>query len=219
MPGSDGDGQPTRPIVCHALLGPLIVLITSLGGCSGTESVRPVITMGGETIAIENSVEAGRALVLTGQYGLAIEALTDATRTAPGNARALTLLAVAYDRVHRSDLADRYYRSALDADPHFVAALNNWGYSQLLRGNYAEAEALLTRAKDERADDPVIEANLRLLPGHAQPQPAEGDREAAAQAPVIHHVSLVKRRSAIVRTAPGVQTLVTRLAPKSDRSG
>jgi tetratricopeptide (TPR) repeat protein len=218
MRASDGGWHPARPTVGHALLGFLVVSVVS--GCSGSDGVRPVIAMGGETIAMEDSVEAGRALVLTGQYGLAIEALTDATRTAPGNARALTLLAVAYDRVHRPDLADRYYQRALDDDPHFVAALNNWGYSYLRRGNYAKAESLLKLAQDERANDPVIEANLRLLPGHAdQAQPAELEPQAAAQAPVIHHIALVKRRNAIVRTAPDVQTLVTRPAPKPDRSG
>ena len=43
------------------------------------------------------------------QYGVAVETLGRLVQQEPGNPRAMTLLAVAYDRLHRSDLADRYY--------------------------------------------------------------------------------------------------------------
>jgi tetratricopeptide (TPR) repeat protein len=185
-------------------------------GCNATDGIRPVIAVGGETIALESKVELGRALLSTRQYGLAVETLTEVVRSDPSNARAMTLLAVGYDRLRRHDLADRYYERALDIDPAFVPALNNWGYSQLLRRNYAKAENLLRLAKDHRADDPVIEANLRLLPGYAESKPAmPGEPVSVASTnarPATGHVFPVKRRNVIIRTAPGVQTLFTRTA-------
>lgn len=169
--------------------------------------------MDGENIDLGNPVEAGRALLVTGQYGLAVDALTRVVQAEPGNARSLTLLAVAYDRLHRTDLADRYYAEALKADPHSVTALNNWGYSRLMRKEYAEAERLLRLADQARRHDPVIEANLRLLETRNGTQPAQAEPAAAPSSPAVvrigEHITAVKR-IALVRMAPGVQLLVTR---------
>ncbi len=192
------------------IAGCVAFMIAAVGGCSSRPDVRPVITMGGQNIDLADPVEAGRAQLVTGQYGLAADALTRVTQARPG-ARALTLLAVAYDRLHRTDLADRYYAAALKADPHSVAALNNWGYSRLLRKQYDEAERLLRLADQARRHDPVIEANLRLLENGGRA--AQATPAVAAPSPAVarigKHVTAVKR-IALVRMAPGVQLLVTR---------
>src|SRR5688572_3214428 len=119
-----------------------------LGGCAvGSGDARPIMapamSMDGQKFDLQDPVENGRALVLTGQFGLAVDVLSRAAQTDPHNARALTLLAVAYGQLKRFDLADRYHAQALEADPDSVAALNNWGYSYLVRGDKIRAADLL----------------------------------------------------------------------------
>lgn len=193
----------------------LALAVGLLSGCSGTAgNVRPVIAMGGDSMNIHDPVENGRALLMTGQYGLAIEALSRVLHDDPGNARTLTLLAEAYDRLHRYDLADRYHGQALQADPNFVAALNNWGYSYLVRGDKPRAVGLLERAVAVKKDHPVILANLQLAAGDA---PAASQKvpsvspiaEATGEIQVSEHVVAVRRTGKLVRVAPGVQMLLT----------
>jgi Flp pilus assembly protein TadD len=96
----------------------MIGLTLLLGGCAaGAGEGRPILAMDGQHLDASDPVERGRALVLTGQYGLAIEGLSEAVARDPGNARALSLLAVSYAQVKRFDLADRYHAQALEIDP------------------------------------------------------------------------------------------------------
>jgi tetratricopeptide (TPR) repeat protein len=207
--------------------GILLALVAGLlAGCAGAAGgVRPVIVMDGDSMNVHDPVENGRALLMTGQYGLAIDALSRVLHDDPNNPRTLTLLAEAYDRLHRYDLADRYHGEALRVDPNFVAALNNWGYSYLVRGDKARAVGLLERAAAVKKDHPVIASNLRLAAGDI----ADASQRTAASQPVAEtmidrrvsgHVVVVRRTGKLVRVAPGVQLLVTRpqTAPSKPRS-
>jgi len=195
----------------------LVIAALLLAGCAGTASnVRAVIAMDGTSMNVQDPVENGRALLVTGQYGLAIDALSRVLHDDPKNARTLTLLAEAYDRLHRYDLADRYHGEALQVDPNFVAALNNWGYSFLVRGDKARAVGLLERAAAVKKDNPVILANLQLAAGNAtaasQDTPsvlpaADSNRDVQISA----HVVAVHRTGKLIRMAPGVQLLLTEL--------
>lgn len=195
----------------------LVVAALLLAGCAGTASnVRPVIAMDGNSMNVQDPVENGRALLVTGQYGLAIDALSRALHDDPKNPRTLTLLAEAYDRLHRYDLADRYHGEALLVDPNFVAALNNWGYSFLVRGDKARAVGLLERAVAVKKGHPVITANLQLaaggmtaaLPNTPSLLPAV---DAANDLQISAHVVAVHRTGKLIRMAPGVQLLLTEL--------
>jgi len=193
-----------------------LFLVALLAACSDDYDVRPVVAMGGVSMNVEDPLESGRALLVSGQYGLAVETLDRLVRREPTNPRAMTLLAVAYDRLHRTDLADRYYGAALAADPHFVAALNNWGYSHLLRRDYAEAARLLRLAAAVKGHNPVVEANLKLLNGGPDAAPSEAAEPTHPPPPRVipigAHVSIDTRIVPLVRMAPGVQLLVTRPA-------
>jgi tetratricopeptide (TPR) repeat protein len=187
-----------------------------LAGCAGAAGgVRPVIAMDGQSMNVHDPVENGRALLVTGQYGLAIDALSRVLHDDPNNPRTLTLLAEAYDRLHRYDLADRYHGEALRVDPNFVAALNNWGFSYLVRGDKARAVGLLERAAAVKQDHPVVAANLRLAAGSATAASQHTPSvlpvaEATGDIQVSEHVVAVRRTGKLVRLAPGVQLLVTR---------
>jgi tetratricopeptide (TPR) repeat protein len=199
----------------HWLGAVLLVAAALLGGCASPwGDMRPVIAMDGEQIDMQDPTGRARALVVTGQYGLAIDELTRIVDREPKNVRALALLATAYDHLKRYDLADRYHAQALQVDPNSVAALNNWGYSYLVRGDKARAMDLLERAVAVDNTRPIVTANLALasndLPSSA---PSEPTAAATAVAPesvrLSEHVTLVRRVGHLVRLSPGVQMLVT----------
>ncbi len=195
----------------------LVATALLVAGCAGTASnVRPVIAMDGNSMNVQDPVENGRALLVTGQYGLAIDVLSRALHEDPKNPRTLTLLAEAYDRLHRYDLADRYHEEALLIDPNFVAALNNWGYSFLVRGDKARAVGLLERAIAVKKGHPVITANLQLATGGVtaalQDTPSVLPvADSANDLQISAHVVAVHRTGRLIRLAPGVQLLLTEL--------
>ncbi len=204
-----------RRILGLALLaGALLV-----SGCAvSPHGMRPVMTVDGQRMDFHDPVERARGLVATAQYGLAIEALSQIVHDEPGNVRALNLLAVTYAHLKRYDLSDRYHQQALLVDANSVAALNNWGYSYLMRGDAARAAGLLERAAAAGKGDPVIAANLALATGRSggtteEPPQAAPSPVAEQSIRLSDHVVLVRRTGQLQRLAPGVQLLVTKASP------
>jgi tetratricopeptide (TPR) repeat protein len=198
-----------------------------LGGCAGMAhdarpGMAPAMSMDGQQFDLQDPVENGRAQILTGQYGLAADTLLHAVQQDPHNARALTLLAVAYGQVKRFDLADRYHAQALEADPNSVAALNNWGYSYLVRGDKVRAADLLQRAVAVSDGRPIVAANLALVRGDgpAEPMPAQAAvTDPMRSVRLSEHVTLVRPTGRLVRWAPGVQLLLTNVQGPVDAQG
>ena len=193
----------------------LVALGVLLGGCAvGAGAARPVLGLDGQNLDASDPVERGRGLILTGQYGLAIDNLNEVAARDPGNARALTLLAVAYGQVRRFDLADRYHARALEIDPHSAVVLNNWGYSYLVRGDDRRATELLERAIATSDGRPIVAANLALARNdNAAANPARtevaGEEDPMRSIRLSSHVILVRPASRLRRVAPGVQMLLT----------
>jgi tetratricopeptide (TPR) repeat protein len=185
-----------------------------LGGCAaGAGGSRPVLGLDGQTLDASDPVERGRALILTGQYGLAIDGLNEVVTRDRGNARAFSLLAVAYAQLKRFDLADRYHAQALEIDPGSVVALNNWGYSYLVRGDGNRAAGLLERAAATNDHRPIVTANLALARGDdAEKPPTDelaGGGDPMRSIQLSPHVILVRPAARLRRVAPGVQMLLT----------
>ena len=193
----------------------LLVATCLLGGCALPGSgMRPVMAIDGQRIEFDDPVERGRGMVASGQYGLAIDTLSEVVRSDPRNVRAINLLAVTYAHLKRFDLADRYHEQALQIDPESVAALNNLGYSYLVRGNTAQAIELLERAAANNGNNAVVIANLGLATGRtetvaARSAPAAPPRQTEQSVRISDHVILVRRTGHLQRVAPGVQLLVT----------
>jgi tetratricopeptide (TPR) repeat protein len=192
----------------------MIGLTLLLGGCAaGAGEGRPVLAMDGQHLDASDPVERGRALLLTGQYGLAIEGLSEAVTRDPGDAQALSLLAVSYAQVKRFDLADRYHAQALEIDPGSVVVLNNWGYSYLVRGDGSRATDLLARAAAANDGRPIVTANLALARGDnagTSPSSEVASRsDPMRSVQISSHVILVRPAARLRRMAPGVQMLVT----------
>ena len=93
-------------------------------------------------------------------FGLAIEAFEEARLLAPQSVNVLNALAVSYEEIGRSDLADSYFLEALDADPSSVQTYNNWAMVHLGRGNSAKAAQLLAEAARLAPGDPMVAGNI-----------------------------------------------------------
>jgi tetratricopeptide (TPR) repeat protein len=207
-------------MVFRKLLGlALLAAALAVSGCAAMSGgVRPAMTIDGQRVDFDDPLERGRGLAATGQYGLAVDTLSEVVHDDPRNVRALNLLAVTYAQLKRYDLADRYHQQALEVDPNSVAALNNLGYSHLMRGNAAQAIGLLERAAAVGKGEPVVAANLALATGRTGAPAMEPKAEAVP--PVIEqsvrisdHVTLVRRTGQLRRIAPSVQLLVTVAPP------
>jgi hypothetical protein len=198
-----------RKTITSSMIGVTLLL----GGCAGAGEGRPVLAMDGQHLDASDPVERGLALVLTGQHGLAIEGLGAAVTRDPGNARALSLLAVSYAQLKRFDLADRYHAQALEIDPSSVVVLNNWGYSYLVRGDDGRATDLLARAEAANDGRPIVTANLALARGgNAATSPSSevaSGSDPMRSVQISSHVILIRPAARLRRMAPGVQMLVT----------
>ncbi len=81
----------------------------------------------------------------------------------PRDAEAWLGLAAAYDRLRRFDLADRAYDEVIKVAGPTPEILNNQGFSFMLRGEFARAREILTRAQAKDPNNPYIQNNLALL--------------------------------------------------------
>jgi len=72
-------------------------------------------------------------------------------------------LAASYDRLGRFDLSDRVYAQLYRMVGGTVQYYNNIGYSYVLRGNRAAAQASFAKAAQLEPDNAVVADNLQLL--------------------------------------------------------
>jgi tetratricopeptide (TPR) repeat protein len=184
---------------------------------------RPIVSFGGDAVDVTDPVDQARVQLTLGQFGLAVDNLQSALHREPQSGRILNLLAVAYDKLGRSDLADRYFAESLQIDPKASVTLNNWGYSKLLRGDRAAALDMFQRAAAQNPDNPVVLANLALIEGTGSaagggaeaaavqdsPAPFDAPANAPADAPARGHIQVLTATPSVFRQASGVQLLVT----------
>jgi len=93
---------------------------------------------------------------LVGQAGLAIQAFEEALKGNPDSVPVLNGLAVAYDRLGRGEVSQRYLDRALTLDPDSVVTLNNLAYLNLVQGNTAVAQAYAERANTLINSEPQV---------------------------------------------------------------
>jgi type IV secretion system protein VirB1 len=139
-----------------------------LSGC-GMEriEVRPA-SVGLSTVSpAERAYQEGKADLAAGRPGLAIVAFETALANDPGSVKVLNGLGAAYDGLQRFDVAQSFYKQALQREPNSPDVMNNMAISLQMAG---KPEAMQWFARAERLDpkNPVIDANVNL----AQTTPA-----------------------------------------------
>lgn len=98
-----------------------------------------------------------------GEYGLSERYYRAAVEKTPDNAVAWVGLAASYDSLHRFDLADQAYQSAIRIAGKTTQILNNQGYSYLLRGDLKAAREKFRDALKTDPDNATIRNNIRIL--------------------------------------------------------
>ncbi len=145
------------------------LLPVMLAACAGSsEPEGYVVSSVGEDnlatfVPADEPYRAGAMHFRRGEYGLAEHHFLEATDKAPQDVNSWVGLAASYDRLHRFDLADKAYSTAIGLSGETVQILNNQGYSYMLRGNLSAARAKFARACELEPDNPLVRNNMRLL--------------------------------------------------------
>jgi tetratricopeptide (TPR) repeat protein len=119
-----------------------------LNGCeSGSgQDVRSLLEKAGQG-ASSSDYDRGKRELAAGDYGLAIEAFAAEVARDPKSIRALNGEAIAYDKLGRSDVAERFFQAALAVDQNSPETLNNLAILHLTHGDPDGAIVLAERAK------------------------------------------------------------------------
>jgi type IV pilus assembly protein PilF len=132
-----------------------IASLVLLVACSGSA------TRSGENGAMREQAEVntalGREYMSRGQYEIALEKLKKATSMDRSYAPAHTMLAVLYERIGDSKLAEKHYRRAIDIAPANGDVNNNFGAFLCQSGRAQKAEPyFLKAAKDPFYRTPAV---------------------------------------------------------------
>jgi tetratricopeptide (TPR) repeat protein len=110
-----------------------------------------------------DDLQRGKRFFRNNDFGLAEQSFRKAAEAHPNDAEAWLGLAASFDRLHRYDLADRAYQSAIRIVGRTPEILNNLGFSYILRGDFTRARKTLREALVKDPENPYIQANVRLL--------------------------------------------------------
>ena len=123
-----------------------VALSTVLVACEVRENISSLTDPGDAKASSDTVFESGKVHLREGRYGLALEKFKVGLADAPESVRVLNAVGTAYDKLDRGDVAERYYRRALEKEPDSLQTLNNFGYSLILRGRHEEALPFLWKA-------------------------------------------------------------------------
>lgn len=135
----------------------MISASTALGGCQSVPLLgwmskeRPAAAAKRNTLAENKSgaLEEGKALLRSGNISAAVASFRIALLDPAARGEANNGLAVAYAKLGRADIADRYFRAAIESDPDnpkFAANLLRLQQQVLLARARYDGEALAARA-------------------------------------------------------------------------
>lgn len=108
-------------------------------------------------------IVSGKVQFREGNYGKAFTAFKKALDVQPTDPAALLGYAAAADMLRRFDQADAAYRTLQPMIGNRIEFHNNYGYSQLLRGNLQTARKHFLTAYEMDPSNPVTSNNLTLL--------------------------------------------------------
>jgi tetratricopeptide (TPR) repeat protein len=190
----------------HDLLKASVALLMGLplGACSSflgihfarhTPKAEPVEAL---ATSVGASTEAGRARLADGQPGLAIESFQRAVASGEPAAPALNGLGVAYSRLGRDDLAERFFREAMVADPTNTRYADN--LTLLMRSPSFAARNAAALAAQASQESTQLLAQTNGDAQTAEPlKPAIGQLQRLSRAEV--HITTAPSQAAPLRPA------------------
>src|SRR6185436_18018128 len=132
-------------------IGPLLMSTVLVAGCAGAaaqnDSIRTFLEKSNQSQPKLTDYELGKRHLQLGNAGLAVDAFQRALKAQPDSVDAMNGLAIAYDRIGRPDIAQRFLDQALTLDPNSTVTLSNLAYLNLTQGNTVVAQAYSERAK------------------------------------------------------------------------
>jgi len=150
-----------------------MALPVALAACSHSQTGALPAAVGlGDAQLTDDPYDRGKAALVKGEIGGAVESFRRALRADPASISALNGLAVAYDEIGRFDVAQGLYRRALTLAPHSTETLNNLGRSLVRQGSAGTALPYLTAAREHASPTqlPVVEANVAAARAVLAPQ-------------------------------------------------
>ncbi len=142
------------------------IVLLAVGGCKTADTIGSIDAT--KTAAVtrdiaQGDLDAGQKHFRASDFGLAEKHFRKAVELNAANAEAWLGLAASYDQLGRFDFADRAYDQLVKLVGRKPEVISNQGYSQLLRGNHAQARKLLNEAHALMPNDTRVTANLALL--------------------------------------------------------
>src|SRR5687767_11938616 len=117
-------------------------ILLAANGCMGSDGGLALPEGTRFTGKSEVSLAAAQRFVANGNYGLGIETYRRFLSANPEDARAVEGLAIAYDRLQRFDLSDRYFQQALALAPRDPEIYVAYGKSLRAQGKDFDADLL-----------------------------------------------------------------------------
>src|SRR6266446_3507960 len=185
-------------------IGPLLMSTVLIAGCAGfaakNESIRTLLEKSAQTQPKLSAYDQGKLQLQLGNAGLAIDWFQKELKQNPQSVEALNGLAIAYDRLGRADVSQRFLDQALTVDPNSTVTLNNLAYLNLTQGNTVVALAYGERAKiaaglpmEMRLADTIANAVNRNVEIANQLAMADSKPKSAAEIPNLPPERAVKR--------------------------
>ena len=121
--------------------GSSLIILLFLTACSSEENTRDDMSPPSRAEqASRINTELGAGYMRRGNYQLAQQKLQKAVAFDPGNAQALSTLAILHEQINEPDEARRYHRQAVKADPEDASVQNNYGAFLCKIGDYRQSE-------------------------------------------------------------------------------
>ena len=158
------------------MLCPSIAIAASLllAGCSSGPRFEAALPQVRDVPVLANlspaeSLTQGRGFLAARQYGLAIELFKTASRDPALKADSLNGLAIAYDGIGRSDLAERYFQQALAAKPNDTRIRGNLARFYVASGQQEKRRSLLAAPNAETRATVAGEQSIQASDAPVEP--------------------------------------------------
>lgn len=136
-----------------------------LGNLSATSDHADTVldTSNRDYYANEQLIVEGKVQFRARDYGKAYRAFKEAIDVAPQDPQAWLGFAASADMLHRFDKAEFAYQKLRPVIGNRIEFLNNYGYSQLLRGNLTAARSYFLKAYEIDPSNEFAANNLEML--------------------------------------------------------